>query len=73
LSASSLPTDAVVRVDSVTAVGSSVQKLAIGDRALVSCVSSCGSCRYCRHGSYGQRLDALELADQLVTTSERSR
>jgi alcohol dehydrogenase len=34
----------------------SVQKLAVGDRVLVSCVSSCGSCRYCRDGSYGQCL-----------------
>ncbi len=43
-------------VGTVTEVGSSVQKLAIGDRVLVSCVSSCGSCRYCRDGSYGQCL-----------------
>jgi alcohol dehydrogenase len=33
-----------------------VQKLAVGDRVLVSCVSSCGSCRYCCDGSYGQCL-----------------
>ena len=81
------PTDAVVRVDSVTicgtdlhilggdvpevtpgrilgheavgtvtAVGSTVQKLAVGDRVLISCITSCGSCRYCREGSYGQCL-----------------
>ena len=81
------PTDAVVRVDSVTicgtdlhilggdvpevtpgrilgheavgtvtAIGSGVQKLAVGDRVLVSCITSCGSCRYCREGSYGQCL-----------------
>jgi alcohol dehydrogenase len=81
------PTDAVVRVDSVTicgtdlhilggdvpevtpgrilgheavgtvtAIGSGVQKLAIGDRVLISCITSCGSCRYCREGSYGQCL-----------------
>ena len=43
-------------VGTVTEVGPSVQKLAIGDRVLVSCVSSCGSCRYCRDGSYGQCL-----------------
>ena len=43
-------------VGTVTEVGSSVQKVAIGDRVLVSCVSSCGSCRYCRDGSYGQCL-----------------
>jgi alcohol dehydrogenase len=81
------PTDAVVRVDSVTicgtdlhilggdvpevtpgrilgheavgtvtATGSGVQKLAVGDRVLISCITSCGSCRYCREGSYGQCL-----------------
>ncbi len=43
-------------VGTVTEVGSSVQKVAVGDRVLVSCVSSCGSCRYCRDGSYGQCL-----------------
>ena len=43
-------------VGTVTEVGASVQKLAIGDRVLVSCVSSCGSCRYCRDRSYGQCL-----------------
>ena len=81
------PTDAVVRVDSVTicgtdlhilggdvpevtpgrilgheavgtvtAIGPGIQKLAVGDRVLVSCITSCGSCRYCREGSYGQCL-----------------
>ena len=41
-------------VGTVTAIGSGVQKLAVGDRVLVSCITSCGSCRYCRGGSYGQ-------------------
>jgi alcohol dehydrogenase len=41
-------------VGTVNAVGSTVQKLAVGDRVLVWCISSCGSCRYCREGSYGQ-------------------
>ncbi len=44
-------------VGTVTAVGSAVQKLAVGDRVLVSCITSCGSCRYCREGSYGQCLN----------------
>jgi alcohol dehydrogenase len=43
-------------VGTVTAVGSAVQRLAVGDRVLVSCISSCGSCRYCRQSSYGQCL-----------------
>ena len=33
-----------------------MQTLAVGDRVLVSCITSCGSCRYCREGSYGQCL-----------------
>jgi alcohol dehydrogenase len=43
-------------VGTVTAIGSGVQRLAVGDRVLVSCVTSCGTCRYCRDGSYGQCL-----------------
>jgi alcohol dehydrogenase len=43
-------------VGTITAIGSGVQTLAVGDRVLVSCISSCGSCRYCRQGSYGQCL-----------------
>jgi alcohol dehydrogenase len=43
-------------VGTVTAIGSGVQRLAVGDRVLVSCITSCGSCRFCRDGSYGQCL-----------------
>jgi alcohol dehydrogenase len=43
-------------VGTVTTIGSGVQKLAVGDRVLISCITSCGSCRYCREGSYGQCL-----------------
>ena len=28
----------------------------VGDRVLVSCITSCGSCRYCREARYGQCL-----------------
>ncbi|MCX2932665.1 zinc-dependent alcohol dehydrogenase family protein [Mycobacterium sp. CVI_P3] len=41
-------------VGTVTEVGAGVRRVAVGDRVLVSCVSSCGSCRYCRESSYGQ-------------------
>ena len=82
------PTDAIVRVDTVTIcgtdlhivkgdvpavssgrilgheavgtvveVGAAVQRVAVGDRVLVSCVTACGSCRYCREASYGQCLN----------------
>ena len=43
-------------VGTVTATGAAVQRLSVGDRVLVSCVSSCGACRYCRQGHYGQCL-----------------
>ncbi len=43
-------------VGTVTAVGTGVQRLSVGDRVLVSCITSCGTCRHCRDGSYGQCL-----------------
>ncbi len=43
-------------VGTVDAVGPGVQTLAVGDRVLVSCVTSCGACRFCREGRYGQCL-----------------
>ncbi len=43
-------------VGTVTAVGSGVKTLAVGDRVLVSCVSACGRCRFCREGRFGQCL-----------------
>lgn len=43
-------------VGTVTAVGSAVRTRAVGDRVLVSCISTCGACRYCRQGHYGQCL-----------------
>jgi alcohol dehydrogenase len=41
-------------VGTVTAIGSAVQRLAVGDRVLVSCITACGTCTYCRDGVYGQ-------------------
>ena len=41
-------------VGTITELGSSVTTLAVGDRVLVSCISSCGRCSYCREGHYGQ-------------------
>src|SRR5690349_2610492 len=43
-------------VGTLEAVGSSVSRRQVGDRVLVSCISSCGSCRFCREGRYGQCL-----------------
>jgi alcohol dehydrogenase len=41
-------------VGTVEAIGASVKTLKIGDRVLVSCITSCGSCRFCRQARYGQ-------------------
>lgn len=43
-------------VGTVTQVGSGVRRVKVGDRVLVSCISSCGTCRYCREGHAGQCL-----------------
>jgi alcohol dehydrogenase len=41
-------------VGTITEIGSAVSTLAVGDRVLVSCITSCGRCSYCREGHYGQ-------------------
>ncbi len=43
-------------VGTVQEIGSSVSTLAVGDRVLMSCISSCGRCRFCREARYGQCL-----------------
>lgn len=35
-------------VGTITEVGSAVNRLAVGDRVIISCVSACGACSYCR-------------------------
>lgn len=34
----------------VDSVGSAVQGMQVGDRVLISCMTSCGACRYCQRG-----------------------
>jgi alcohol dehydrogenase len=43
-------------VGTVHEIGANVSTVAVGDRVLVSCVSSCGRCRFCKEGRYGQCL-----------------
>ena len=35
-------------VGTIIEVGSGVAKFAVGDRVIISCITSCGSCSYCR-------------------------
>ncbi len=41
-------------VGTIVETGSAVTSFVIGDRVLISCVSSCGRCRFCKEGRYGQ-------------------
>jgi alcohol dehydrogenase len=43
-------------VGRITAVGSSVTNLKVGDRVLISCIKSCGSCPNCKIGLYSHCL-----------------
>jgi alcohol dehydrogenase len=40
-------------VGTVLEKGSAVTTLEVGDRVLVSCITSCGRCRFCKEGHYG--------------------
>ncbi|ACZ30143.1 Alcohol dehydrogenase GroES domain protein [Xylanimonas cellulosilytica DSM 15894] len=43
-------------VGTITAVGAGVQRLAVGDRVIVSCITACGMCEYCRRGLFSHCL-----------------
>jgi alcohol dehydrogenase len=43
-------------VGTVEQVGPGVKRVHVGDRVLVSCITSCGACRFCREARYGQCL-----------------
>jgi alcohol dehydrogenase len=38
-------------VGTVLEVGSAVRNVVVGDRVIISCISSCGGCTYCRSGN----------------------
>jgi alcohol dehydrogenase len=40
-------------VGTIVDVGAAVTTLEVGDRVLVSCITSCARCRYCKEGRYG--------------------
>src|SRR6202142_2678746 len=43
-------------VGTVQEIGTNVSTLVVGDRVLMSCISSCGRCRFCKEARYGQCL-----------------
>lgn len=43
-------------VGTITEIGSAVTTLEVGDRVLISCISSCGACSYCHQGLYAHCL-----------------
>lgn len=43
-------------VGTVQEIGASVSTVAVGDRVLLSCISSCGRCGFCKEARYGQCL-----------------
>jgi alcohol dehydrogenase len=49
-------------VGTIIEVGQAVSKLAVGDRVIISCITSCGSCSYCH-----RQLPAHCLADEGVS------
>jgi alcohol dehydrogenase len=46
----------------ITEIGASVTQLAVGDKVILSCVSSCGRCSNCRIGLFGHCLDPEGIA-----------
>jgi alcohol dehydrogenase len=46
----------------ITEVGEGVTQLAVGDRVIIACVSSCGKCSNCRKGLYSHCLDPEGVA-----------
>jgi len=46
----------------ITEIGAGITQLAVGDRVILSCVSSCGHCSYCRKGLFSHCLDPEGLA-----------
>ena len=40
-------------VGTIAEVGAAVTTLTVGDRVLVSCITSCGRCRFCKEARYG--------------------
>jgi alcohol dehydrogenase len=46
----------------ITEIGTGITQLAVGDRVILSCVSSCGRCSNCRQGLFSHCLDPEGVA-----------
>jgi alcohol dehydrogenase len=44
-------------IGTVESVGAGVSSIHVGDRVVVSCITSCATCRFCREARYGQCLN----------------
>lgn len=49
-------------VGTITAIGDAVNRLAVGDRVIISCITSCGSCSYCHQQLPAHCLDGEGMA-----------
>ncbi len=54
----------------ITQVGDAVTTMEVGDRVILSCVSSCGKCSYCKKGMYriAKRTRAHRASDGFSVT-----
>jgi alcohol dehydrogenase len=50
----------------VESVGSSVSNFHIGDRVLISCITSCGKCDYCKKGMYSHCVNGGWILGHLI-------
>lgn len=54
----------------VEETGSSVMNFKIGDRVLISCITSCGACKYCRNQLYAHRNNRSWLLGYLIDSTQ---
>lgn len=50
----------------VTAIGTAVSQFKVGDRVLISCITSCGKCTSCRRGMYSHCADGGWVLGHLI-------